>query len=132
MCPVRLVTYVSGRSNKTGHAQGIRFYVRARDRRQGTEQIALGSFDADLLVRNLDLLRQQPEVVAAVAAPIGSHPFQAVLANWRSHLQIAEPPLEQIDLGLADAGTRKPSNTDWACVQKYPTLAGFSLSRAVP
>jgi hypothetical protein len=52
--------------NKTGHAQGFRFYARARYGDQVSEQTALGPRDADFLVCNLDPLRQEPKVVAAV------------------------------------------------------------------
>lgn len=55
-----------------------------QESRQGSKQIALGPHDADLVVCNLDPLGQQPEVVAAIAAPSARIRFRAVLANWRS------------------------------------------------
>src|SRR3974390_3590887 len=56
---------------KTGHSKHCRFCARCGDER--AQEHALGAHDANLFRVNFDALGERAEVIAAVAAALGSH-----------------------------------------------------------
>ncbi|SEQ97024.1 hypothetical protein SAMN05216548_109160 [Faunimonas pinastri] len=66
------------------NAERRRFYARSGDQR--SQQFRLRSHDANLVVCDLDTLRQSAQMVAAVAAIIESYPFAGFAGKPLEHI----------------------------------------------
>lgn len=74
-------------------AAGSRFF--ARNGGQRSEQIALGSHDADLAVGNLDSLGQGTQMVAAIAAAFDPDPLAGRGCELANSRRACKRPAEQ-------------------------------------
>ncbi|EPH0448317.1 hypothetical protein ACVT5G_002377 [Pseudomonas aeruginosa] len=66
------------------NAERRRFYARSGDQR--SQQFRLRSHDANLVVGDLDALRQRAQVVAAVAAIVEPDPFAGLPGEPLEHV----------------------------------------------
>ncbi|WBU55819.1 hypothetical protein [Paracoccus sediminicola] len=66
------------------NAERRRFYARSGDQR--SQQFRLRSHDANLVVGDLDALRQSAQMVASVAAIVESNPLTSLAGEALEHI----------------------------------------------
>src|SRR5262245_57496488 len=75
---------------KTGHAKTRRFYARGGDER--AQQYALRSHDANFFRVHFHALGKCAQMVAAIAAAVGSHPLAGLLGERLESLRCDARP----------------------------------------